>query len=126
MFAVLGTAVSGGSKGLLKDVGELPILRVSREKMPNVADNIQTAIDNGIPSMLNRTEIKAEKMASRRDALRGQQALNTSQSLSEYPFAFYQQGGKGAQVKPVPRSEQNIQGGELSNSYRKYKTWRPI
>ena len=40
-------------------------------------------------------------------------------SLDEYPFASSKQGGAGANVKSVPASEQNIQGGTMSSFYKK-------
>jgi RHS repeat-associated protein len=39
-------------------------------------------------------------------------------SLDEYPFASTFQGGAGASINAVPRSEQNFQGGTLSGFYK--------
>jgi len=94
-------------------------LRVSRSTMPQIAQNIEDAIAAGAPSTLTRITLRATIRANRRAALRGQTAPDPTLSLDEYPFASTAEGGAPAQVRPVPRVEQNIQGGHLSLFYQR-------
>ena len=57
----------------------------------------------------------------KRDALRGEKAASPGKSLDEYPFASTKEGGKGASVEAVSVKEQSIQGGQLSQFYKKNK-----
>lgn len=86
--------------------------------MPGIASNVENAIANGHPSVLTRMEDRALIRGNRRDALRGQPAPGPRQSLDEYPFASTREGGAGSQVGAVPRSEQNCQGGCISQFYQ--------
>ena len=95
------------------------MLEVSRSRTPQIADNIVEAIAEGRPSTLTRIEGRAAIRANRRAALRGQRAPSSTQSLDEFPFASTAEGGAGARVRPVPRTEQNIQGGELSQFFQR-------
>ncbi|EMP4391527.1 hemagglutinin repeat-containing protein [Vibrio fluvialis] len=98
---------------------ERPTFEVSKSDMPNIAENISNAIEDGAPTTLNRVTSKSQIRKNRREALRGQEAAEPGQSLDEYPFASCAQGGSGACVKSVPASEQNVQGGKLSQFYKK-------
>jgi hypothetical protein len=98
-----------------------PKIAFSKTHTPNIAENIENAQKNGAPKTLNRATSKSEIRKNRREALRGLNAPDKGLSLDEYPFASSKQGGTGAFVKPVPVSEQNIQGGKLSSFYKKHK-----
>ena len=104
---------------VLGGVDDLPTLEVSRTDMPNIASNIEDAIEQGAPSTLNRITSKTQIRKNRRAALRGHQAAGTGKSLDEYPFASCLQGGSGACVRVVPVAEQNIQGGKISQFYQR-------
>jgi hypothetical protein len=52
--------------------------------------------------------------------LRGQQAAGPGKSLDEYPFASTKQGGSGACVSAVCAREQSVQGGQISQFYKKH------
>ncbi len=97
----------------------LPILKFSRKKMPNIADNIDEAIETGQPKVLARETDKSAISANRRNALKGVDDAIDGNSLDEYPFASSKEGGVGANVKSVPVKEQNIQGGTMSSFYKK-------
>ena len=98
----------------------LPKLQVSKSgKQANIADNIEAAQAGGAPNVLNRETSKAAIKDNRKGALRGQPSAGPGMSLDEYPFASTKQGGAGARVQSVPRSEQCSQGGCLSSFYRK-------
>ncbi|PSU84437.1 hypothetical protein C0W42_22055 [Photobacterium kishitanii] len=98
-----------------------PKIAFSKTHTPNIAENIENALKNGAPKTLNRVTNKSEIRKNRRKALRGMKAPDKGLSLDEYPFASSKQGGEGAFVKPVPVTEQNIQGGMLSSFYKKHK-----
>ncbi len=98
----------------------IPVLEVFETKTPHIVTNIEDAQKTGYPSELTRIQGRSRIRKHRRDALRGKKAPSSDMSLDEYPFASTEEGGKGAQVKPVPRKEQNIQGGEISGFYKKH------
>ncbi len=97
---------------------DLPILKFSREKMPNIADNIDEAIEAGHPSTLTREADKSAIKANRKAALNEIDKAKKGNSLDEYPFASSKEGGVGSNVKSVPKGEQNIQGGTMSSFYQ--------
>jgi Deoxyribonuclease NucA/NucB len=92
-------------------------LEIDAQRMPNIARNIQSALDEGHPGILNRTTNEDLINANRAAACRG---FCGPGSPDEYPFASTYQGGAGARVEGVPLSEQRIQGGVLSRFYAKY------
>ncbi len=100
-------------------VEDLPVLQFSRSKMPNIADNIDEAIEAGHPTVLTREAAEDAIKANRRAALKGTPKAKKGQSLDEYPFASSKEGGAGANVKSVPVKEQSIQGGTMSSFYQK-------
>ena len=95
----------------------IPTVQFSRSRAPNIAANIDEAVEAGAPVTLTRATA-AERNANRRAALQGQQAAPAGQSLDEYPFACTAQGGSGACVRAVPIAEQSYQGGVLSAAFR--------
>ncbi|MGC1301319.1 MAG: NucA/NucB deoxyribonuclease domain-containing protein [Caulobacteraceae bacterium] len=100
---------------------EAPTFALQRKILPGIGANVDAAIGEGHPSKLHRLEIQPLRRKNRRDALRGLGARPKDQSYDEYPPASSQEGGAGARVALVPRSEQNVQGGQLSAFYRKHK-----
>jgi hypothetical protein len=85
--------------------------------MPSIASNIQAAQDSGLPSVLNREVDPAAIAANRSAACAG---FCGTGSPDEYPFASTQQGGAGSRVAGVPLSEQYIQGGVISQFYKRF------
>lgn len=116
-----GYSVAGKGANKLGDaLDDLPIFEVSRSRTPNIADNVEDALAQGKPDVLNRTTDRAEIRRNRREALRGQPAAGPGQSLDEYPFASCAQGGGGACVRAVPAGENHTQGGDLGAFYSRY------
>jgi hypothetical protein len=95
----------------------LPTLEIDAQRMPNIARNIQSALDEGHPGILNRTTNQDLINANRTAACSG---FCGSGSPDEYPFASTYQGGAGARIADVPIQEQRIQGGVMSSFYAKY------
>lgn len=79
--------------------------------MPNIAKNIQSALDEGHPGILSRTADNSLIRSNRAAACEG---FCGPGSPDEYPFASTLQGGAGARVAGVPIGEQRIQGGRFS------------
>ncbi len=114
--------LAGGLLGAAGDASaaaeDLPTLGVDAGRMPNIGRNVQSAIDEGQPSVLNRTTDPALIRANRAAACAG---FCGPGSPDEYPFASTLQGGAGARVVAgVPLQEQFIQGALLRNFYAKY------
>jgi RHS repeat-associated protein len=96
---------------------DLPTFEVDGSRMPNIARNVQSALDDGQPDVLTRTTDNALIRANRAAACAG---FCGPGSPDEYPFASTYEGGAGAQVQGVPLQEQYIQGGLLRSFYAKY------
>jgi hypothetical protein len=93
---------------------KLPTLTIDAAKLPNIAQNIQSAIDDGHPSILTRAD-PGVGPANRAVATRG---FSGPGSPDQYPFATTVEGGTGARVTGVPLEEQHIQGGLLTQFFR--------
>jgi hypothetical protein len=110
---------------LLIDVSGKYIRRVScmidkpsvKIKSP-IAAHIEKAIADGKPDVLTRVVGNDAKRANRKAALKDLPELPATHSWDEYPFASVKEGGKGASTAPVPRPEQDRQGGTMSEFYR--------
>lgn len=112
LILILGKVLAG-------DEGKnLPTLEVKEERMPGIANNIQTAQDEGKPSILHRTRIRKNIRRNRREALKN---FHGPGSPDEYPFASTYEGGAGARVVGVPDLEQDRQGYDLMVFYGKYQ-----
>ncbi len=96
------------------NVDDLPVLEISSDRMPNIADNIESAIDAGHPSVLTRAN-SAQAAQNRRVACAG---FSGPGSPDEYPFASTMEGGAGSQVRGVPLQEQYRQGGTINAFYQ--------
>lgn len=95
----------------------LPALEIDAARMPNIARNVQSALDEGHPGVLNRTMDTDLMKLNRAGACRG---FCGPGSPDEYPFASTLQGGAGARVAGVPLNEQFIQGAVIRNFYAKF------
>ena len=89
--------------------------------MPNIADNIENAIQQGAPTTLHRVTSKSQIRKNRRASLRGQQFAGQGKSLDEYPFASTRQGGAGACVSAVCAKQNSSSGGKLGQFFNKNK-----
>lgn len=98
---------------------EIPVLIIDYNIMPNIARNIQFAIeDENKPSMLNRNMDPAWIAANRVLACGRFQG---SGSCDEYPFASSMQGGLGSRTAGVPLQENRIQGGVIGAFYARHR-----
>lgn len=96
---------------------DLPTVTFSRDRAPGIAGTYDEAVAGGAPTTLTRVDADTRD-ANRDAALEGIPKAPKGQSLDEYPFASTAEGGSGSVVRPVPRGEQNYQGGKLSSFYR--------
>jgi RHS repeat-associated protein len=95
----------------------VPTLAIDSRRMPNIANNIQNAQDNGAPTVLTRTTNSDLIASNRAAACRGFCGVG---SPDEYPFASTYQGGSGAFVTGVPLQEQHIQGWTLMQFFKTF------
>jgi hypothetical protein len=68
---------------------ELPVLVIDAERMPNIAQNIADALEQGAPDVLHRETDRAIIDANRAAACGGLCAA-PGNSLDEFPFAFHE------------------------------------
>ncbi|MCU1441230.1 MAG: hypothetical protein JWP85_2227 [Rhodoglobus sp.] len=95
----------------------IPTLKIDAARMPNIAANVQSALKEGHPGILNRTTDAATIRSNRAAAC---ESFCGRGSPDEYPFASTFQGGQGARVADVPLAEQRIQGGVMSSFYQRH------
>jgi len=98
---------------LSRDSGTLPTLTFDYSTHPGISDNIWQAQMAGHPDILTQG---GDAAANRAAALSDVPNISPL-SRDEYPFASSTQGGAGAWVGHVPQSEQNSQGGIMSNFF---------
>jgi RHS repeat-associated protein len=106
------------------DRDKLPILYIdaSPNRMPTIGRHVQTAIDKGLPDLLNWHGNKAWQIANRAAACNGY--ATSPLECDEYPMASTVQGGLFASRfsrAAVPGREQRIQGGEFLAFIKKNK-----
>ncbi|MCA9181201.1 MAG: hypothetical protein KDA51_07095, partial [Planctomycetales bacterium] len=109
------TGAFNASSKVASTTEALPIYPVSRARMPRIAENIEHAQLARHPAELTRASpevIDTNRKLATSGVPRG------IGSVDEYPFASTIEGGRGAWVGHVPRTEQYSQGGTLSNFYR--------
>ena len=104
-------------------VGEFRILvhnadykiTLPREKYPESAKHIEDAIKNGQPRELtiNRSGAKSNRKAS----IKGISKV-PGKDLDEYPFAMCKEGGKGAHVRAIKRSDNRGSGSFIGHKLR--------
>ena len=90
-------------------------ITLSREKYPESAKHIEDAIKNGQPRELtiNRSGAKPNRKAS----LKGISKV-PGKDLDEYPFAMCKEGGKGAHVRAINRSDNRGSGSFIGHKLR--------
>jgi hypothetical protein len=93
----------------------LPRLEVSAAKYPDLAANIFHAQQAGHPSTLTRGANAAANRAAALDGVPNIRGL----SRDEYPFASALQGGGGSWVGHIPLSQQQAQGGLITDFFRR-------
>ena len=96
---------------------DLPTLRLDSRTHPELAENIRHAQAAGHPSILTHGGNAA---TNRTASLKGVPRIRDL-SRDEYPFASAREGGPGAWVGHIPPSQQNSQGGILSNFLRRFR-----
>jgi hypothetical protein len=95
----------------------VPAVVFDKAQFPNIAPHIANAQKSGKPKRLRRLTDRSKIRRNRREACGKFKGPDT---CDEYPFASSYEGGAGALVTSVPRSEQNSQGGTLSSFYQKH------
>ncbi len=94
----------------------LPRLEVSASKYPELAENILHAQRAGHPSVLTHGVNAAANRAAALDGVPNIRGL----SRDEYPFASSMQGGGGSWVGHIPASQQQAQGGLITDFLRRF------
>ena len=99
--------LKAGAKGQSTKTGPVKDVVVSRSKYPTAAAHIADAQRAGYPSVLtiNRAGAKANRAA----ALAGQQKV-PGKHLDEYPLAMFEEGGRGASVRPIDPYDNQASG----------------
>jgi RHS repeat-associated protein len=104
-----------------RDRDRLPVLEIdaSPNKMPTIGRHVQTAINAGLPFLLNRNMDPAWMAANYNTACGG---WGGSGSCDEYPFRSTMQGAALGpySVAGVPLTEQYRQGNAIIRFYTKY------
>ena len=96
----------------------IPVLIMSSQRIPKIAEHIRQAQASGQPSILTRVKDKSRINSNRRAAC-GKFVKPSGQQCDEYPFASTYEGGANASKRAVPAKEQQIQEGIISAFYRK-------
>ncbi len=113
-FIALG--VMTARPGLASTKTGLPVMEVSKARLPGIAANTEAAIANCAPEVLTRAT-RAQAQINRRNALRGVSPAPKGMSRDEYPLASTTQGGVASRVASVSAREQSVQGGIVSQFY---------
>lgn len=94
----------------------LPIFRISRKRLPAIAENIDCAIKSGHPNVLT-------KRATRLDGLSKDIPVIDYPNFhrDEYPFAITEEGGFGCWIGHVPAYENMSAGNMLKQFFKKNK-----
>ena len=77
-------------------------IRVSRSRFPESAQNIDDAVAAGKPNVL--TIDRAGAASRRRESLRGTKSVK-GKDRDEFPPAMFEEGGRGAFVRPINPSD---------------------
>lgn len=95
--------------------GVKKVITILKEKYPETADHIMDAQHNGHPAELtiDRAGARARRVAS----LSGKKKIQ-DRDLDEYPPALFKEGGKGASVRPISRSDNRGSGACIGNQCR--------
>ena len=92
-------------------------VNISKSKYPETAQHIEDAIKNGQPSILTIDRENAK--LNRKEALRGTKKV-PNKDLDEYPPAMFKEGGAGASVRPIGRSDNRGSGSTAGHQLRPY------
>lgn len=92
-------------------------VNISKSKYPETAQHIEDAIKNGQPSILTIDRENAK--LNRKEALRGNKKV-PNKDLDEYPPAMFKEGGAGASVRPIGRSDNRGSGSTAGHQLRPY------
>ncbi|MDI1447300.1 RHS repeat-associated core domain-containing protein [Polyangium sp. 6x1] len=100
--------LKAGAKGPSTKTGPVKDIVVQRSKYPTAAAHIADAQRAGYPSVLtiNRAGAKANRAA----AQAGRPKV-AGMDLDEYPPAMFEEGGRGASVRPIPLRDNRGAGG---------------
>ncbi|WP_146551797.1 T7SS effector LXG polymorphic toxin [Rummeliibacillus sp. SL167] len=104
------------ARGSGKGTGNVEVT-ISKSKYPESAKHIEDAQKNGQPSEL--TIKRDTSKANRRESLKGLNKV-TGKDLDEYPPAMFEEGGKGASVRPIPQSDNRGSGSTMGHQLRPY------
>jgi RHS repeat-associated protein len=96
---------------------ELPTLRISASKYPELAENIRNAQLAGHSEILT---YGGAAQANRRSALEGLYKIPKILSRDEYPFASTLEGGASSWIGHIPEWQNRAQGGILKHFYESY------
>jgi RHS repeat-associated protein len=88
---------------------------ISRSRSPQAAQHIDDAQAAGHPDVV--TIDRSRTVTNRRDSLRGV-APQPGMDRDEYPPACCAEGGAGASVRPIPRSDNRSAGGQLGRQLK--------
>ena len=127
-MAALTEAVGVLAEGAVTRIGRLverahvtapaiPRVRISRSLYPEAAQVIDDAIAQGKPRELEIA--RAGRMARRREALQGTTPV-PGLDRDEYPPAMFSEGGRGAFVRPISRSDNRGAGACIGAQCRPY------
>ncbi|HKQ40119.1 MAG TPA: NucA/NucB deoxyribonuclease domain-containing protein [Verrucomicrobiae bacterium] len=94
---------------------EIAVIRVDAKTHPESAAHIQEAQAAGQPSVL--TVDRAAAAGRRKEALQGQPVVS-GKDRDEYPPAMFAEGGAGASVKPISRSDNRGAGASMGQQAR--------
>jgi len=97
---------------------DLPVLKISRSRMPRIAAHIEDAQTRRYPGVL--TYAPQMQRINRAIACGGFVPTHGG-TCDEYPFAVTMEGGLGASIAEVPLQEQRRQGGTISSFVRRHK-----
>ena len=108
-----------GVHGPVFDNGQffVPKFDVSMSRTPEVAETLRKGIEEGQPTLLQRTENERLKNRNRAAAIKNF-VRRKGVSPDEFPYASTYQGGEGATVHGVSIFAQRQQGGMLSSFYQ--------
>ena len=101
-------------KNAADDVVEVSL---SRSKYPESAKHIEDAIGNGHPDTL--TIDRGGAKTNRSQSLKGTERV-PGKDRDEYPPAMFKEGGAGASVRPISRSDNRGAGSTIGHQLRPY------
>ena len=90
---------------------------ISKSKYPESAQHIEDAIKNGHPDTL--TIKRSGAAANRKESLKGVDTVK-GKDRDEYPPAMFEEGGKGASVRPISSSDNRGAGSSMGQQLRPY------